>query len=82
MSGVATGSIAYRNWRLRREGTFLARGGRLRAALRRTIDQRVAVEPTATQRIIGSAGSALAAVLIKAALERLNRPRPDGRPRA
>jgi hypothetical protein len=36
--------------------------------------ERVAVEPTATQRIIGSAGSAAAAVLIKAALDRLIRP--------
>ena len=40
------------------------------------IDQpeRVAVEPTTTQRIIGTAGSAAAAVLIKAALGRLIRP--------
>jgi hypothetical protein len=44
--------------------------------------ERVAVEPTATQRIIGSAGSALAAFVIKAALERLSRPRPADRPRA
>jgi hypothetical protein len=36
--------------------------------------ERVAVEPTATQRIIGSAGSAAAAFLIKAALERVTRP--------
>jgi hypothetical protein len=43
--------------------------------------ERVAVEPTATQRIIGSAGSAAAAVLIKAALEHLSRPREEARPR-
>jgi hypothetical protein len=62
----------------------VARGGRLREALGRMIDrpERVAVEPTATQRIIGSAGSALAAFVIKAVLEHLSRPRPAGRPRA
>ena len=43
--------------------------------------ERVAVEPTATQRIIGSAGSAAAAVLIKAALQRLSRPRQEAWPR-
>jgi hypothetical protein len=50
----------------------MARGGRLREALGRIVDrpERVAVEPTVTQRIIGSAGSAAAAFLIRAALER------------
>lgn len=75
VAAAAAGSITYRTRRARREGTLLARGGRLRDALRRMIDrpERVAVEPTATQRIIGSAGSAAAAFLIKAALERLSR---------
>jgi hypothetical protein len=84
VGAVAAGSIAYRGWRARRADTLVARGGRLREALGRMIDrpERVAVEPTATQRIIGSAGSALAAFVIKAALERLSRPRPADRPRA
>ena len=43
--------------------------------------ERVAVEPTATQRAIGSAGSAAAAFLIKAALEHLSHPRQEARPR-
>src|SRR5216683_2797990 len=83
VGAVAAGSIAYRAWRARRERTLLARGGRLREALGRMIDrpERVAVEPTATQRIIGSAGSAAAAVLIKAAPERLSRPRQEAWPR-
>jgi hypothetical protein len=83
VGAAAAGSIAYRARRARREGTLLARGGRLRDALGRMIDrpERVAVEPTATQRIIGSAGSAAAAFLIKAALERLSRPRQEARPR-
>ena len=83
MGAATAGSIAYRARRARREGTLLARGGRLRDALGRMIDrpERVAVEPTATQRIIGSAGSAAAAFLIKAALERLSRPRQEARPR-
>ena len=41
--------------------------------------ERVAVEPTVTQRVIGPAGSAAVAFLIKAALERVNRPRPRTR---
>jgi len=82
--GAATaGWIAYRARRAQRAGTLLARGGCLRDALGRMIDrpERVAVEPTATQRIIGSAGSAAAAFLIKAALEHLSRPRQEARPR-
>lgn len=76
-TAAAAGSIAYRVWRARRRNTLLARGGRLRDAIGRMIDrpERVAVEPTATQRIIGAAGSAAAAFLMKAALERMNRPR-------
>jgi hypothetical protein len=82
VGAAAAGSIAYRSWRARRERTLPARGGRLRDALRRMIDrpERVAVEPTATQRIIGSAGSAAAAFLIRAALERLSRPHQEARP--
>lgn len=77
VGAVAAGSIALGVWRARRRNTLTARGGRLREAFGRMIDrpERVAVEPTVTQRIIGSAGSA-AAFLIKAALERVNRPRP------
>ena len=73
---IVAGSIALGVWRARRRNTLTARSGRLREALGRMIDrpERVAVEPTATQRIIGSAGSAAAAVLIKAALDRLIRP--------
>lgn len=83
VGAAAAGSIAYRAWRARRVDTLVARGGRLREALGRMIDrpERVAVEPTATQRVIGSAGSALAAFVIKAALEHLSRPRPAVRPR-
>ena len=78
VGAVAAGSIALGVWRARRRNTLTARGGRLREAFGRMIDrrERVAVEPTVTQRIIGSAGSAAAAFLIKAALERVNRPRP------
>lgn len=84
VGAAVAGSIAYRAWRARHADTLVARGGRLREAVGRMIDrpERVAVEPTATQRIIGSAGSALAAFVIKAALERLSRPGPAGRPRA
>jgi hypothetical protein len=68
--------IALRVRRARRRNTLRARSGRLREAFGRMIDrpERVAAEPTATQRIIGSAGSAAAAVLIKAAMDRLIRP--------
>ena len=76
-AGVIIGGwIALKVWRARRRNTLKARSGRLREAFSRMIDrpERVAVEPTATQRIIGAAGSAAAAVFIKAALERLIRP--------
>lgn len=78
---VAAGSIALGVWRARRRNTLTARGGRLREALGRMIDrpERVAVEPTATQRIIGAAGSAAAAFLIKAALERASGSRDPAR---
>ena len=77
VGGVAAGSIALGVWRVRRRNTLIARGGRLREALGRMIDrpERVAAEPTVTQRIIGAAGSAAVAFLIKAALERVTRPR-------
>lgn len=73
---IVAGSIALKVWRARRRNTLTARSGRLREAVGRMIDrpERVAVEPTTTQRIIGSAGSAAAAVLIKAVLGRLVRP--------
>jgi hypothetical protein len=73
LGAVAAGSIALGVWRARRRNTLAARGGRLREAVGRMIDrpERVAVEPTVMQRIIASAGSAAAALLIKAALEAL-----------
>jgi hypothetical protein len=73
VGGVAAGSIALGAWRARRRNTLTARGGRLREALGRMIDrpERVAAEPTVSQRIIGAAGSAAVAFLIKAALERV-----------
>jgi hypothetical protein len=72
VAAAAAGSIALGVWRARRRNTFTARGSRLREALGQMIDRpdRVAVEPTATQRIISAAGSAAAVFLIKAALER------------
>ena len=76
VGAIAAGSIVLRIWRARRRNTLRARSGRLREAFGRMIDrpERVAVEPTAIQRIIGSAGSAAAAVLIKAAMDRFIRP--------
>ena len=81
VGGVAAGSIALGVWRARRRNSLIARGGRLREALGRMIDrpERVAVEPTVAQRIIGAAGSAAVAFLIKAALERASRPRRPAR---
>ena len=81
--GVATGvlatglavaaSVLYARWRAQRRDTLVARGGRLREALSRMIErpERVAAEPTLTERLLVSAGSAAAAVLIKAILQRL-----------
>jgi hypothetical protein len=73
VGGVAAGAIALGVWRARRRDTMMARGGRLSAALGRMIDrpERVAVQPTVTHRILASAGSAVAALLIKAVLQRL-----------
>jgi hypothetical protein len=81
VGAVAAGSIALAMWRGRRRDTLTARGGRLREAIGRMTDrpERVAVEPTVTQRVIGAAGSAAVAFLIKAALERVNRPRQPTR---
>jgi hypothetical protein len=78
VAAVAAGAIALGRWRARRRDAPMARGGRLREALGRMIDrpERVAVEPTATQRIIGAAGAAAAAFLVRAALERVIPRRP------
>ena len=71
VAAAAAGSVALGIRRARRRNTPMARAGRLREALRRMIDrpERVAAEPTATQRILGAAGSAAAAFLTRAALE-------------
>ena len=70
---AAAGAVAYGIWRTRRRETLRARSGRLRQALGRMIDrpERVAVQPSAVERLVGSAASAATAFLIKAALERL-----------
>lgn len=70
------GSIVYARWRARRYNSLIARGGRLREAVGRMIDrpERVASEPTVTQRILASAGSAAVAIAIKAILERFTHP--------
>lgn len=82
VGAVGAGSIALGLWRARRRNTLMARGTRLREAFGRMIDrpERVAVEPTATRRILASAGSALAALVIKAALQRLAPDEPRKRP--
>jgi hypothetical protein len=86
VGGVAAGSIALGVWRARRRGTLMARGGRLGEAIGRMIDrpERVAVQPTLSHRILASAGSAVAALPIKAALQRLAADEVAGsvRPRA
>ncbi|MGH7365933.1 MAG: hypothetical protein ACREK9_05930 [Candidatus Rokuibacteriota bacterium] len=75
---AAAGSVALGIRRARRRSTLVARGRRLRDAVGRMVErpERVAVDATATQRIIAAAGSAVAAFAIKAALERLARNRP------
>jgi hypothetical protein len=77
MAATAAGAVALATRRARRRNTLIARRARLRRAMARMIDrpERVAVEPTITQRILASAGSAVAVFVIKAALERLARPR-------
>ena len=76
VGAIVAGAIALKVWRARRRNTLMARSGRLGEAFGRMIDrpERVAAEPTTTQRLIGSAGSAAAAAPIKAALGRLIRP--------
>ena len=76
VGAIAAGSIALGVRRARRRNTLTARSGRLREAVGRAIDRpdRVAAEPTVTQRILGSAGSAAATVLVKATLDRMLRP--------
>jgi len=75
VGAIAAGSIALGVRRARRHNTLTARSRRLREAVGRVIDrpERVAAEPTVTQRILGSAGSAAAAVLVKATLDRMLR---------
>ena len=75
VGAIAAGSIALGVRRARRRNTLTARSGRLREAVGRAIDRpdRVAAEPTVTQRILGSAGSAAATVLVKATLDRMLR---------
>lgn len=70
---AAAGAVAYGIRRARRRETLLARSGRLRHALGRMIDrpERVAVQPSAVERLVGSAASAATVFLIKAVLERL-----------
>ena len=70
---VLAGSVAYARWRARQYNTLAAKSGRLREAVGRMIDrpERVASEPTVGQRVLASAGSALAALLIKLVLERI-----------
>jgi hypothetical protein len=72
---AAAGSVVYARWRTRRRNALLAKGGHLREAVGRMIDrpQRVAVQPSVTEQVVGSAVSAAAAFLFKAALERLGR---------
>jgi hypothetical protein len=69
---VIVGSLVYARWRARRYNSLIARGGRLREAVGRMIDrpERVATEPTVFQRMLASAGSAAAAIAIKAIVER------------
>ena len=75
VGAIAAGAIAVGVRRARRRNTLTAHSGRLREAVGRMIDwpEQVAAEPTVTQRIVGSAGSAAAAVLVKAALDRMLR---------
>ncbi|MEX2223049.1 MAG: hypothetical protein WEG40_14750 [Candidatus Rokuibacteriota bacterium] len=70
---AAAAWVAFGVWQARRRNTLMAKGSRLREAVGRMIErpERVAVEPSATQRIIAAAGSAVVAFAIKAALERL-----------
>jgi hypothetical protein len=80
ITALATGAaiaaaVALRRRRAQREASFLARSRRIRAAVGRLMEQpeRVAVQPTTTQRVLESAASAAAVYLINAALERIGR---------
>jgi hypothetical protein len=75
MGGAIAMAVVLRRRRARREASFLARSRRLRAAVGRLMDQpeRVAVQPTTTQRVLESAASAAAVYLINAALDRVGR---------
>lgn len=74
-TAAVAGMVAMRRRRARRAATLLARGRRIRDAVGRLVEQpeRVAVQPTASQRVLESAASAAAVFLINAALERLGR---------
>ena len=75
MGLAAAALVSVRRRRARREASLLSRGRRVREAVGRLIEQpeRVAVTPTATQRVLESAASATAVFLINTALERLGR---------
>jgi hypothetical protein len=75
MGAATAGAVALRRRRVRREASLLARGRRIREAVGRLVDQpeRVAVQPTTTQRVLESAASAAAVFLINHALERIGR---------
>lgn len=70
---ASAGTVAFSVWRGRRRQSLMAKAGRLGEAVSRAIERpdRVAVEPTATARIVAAAGSAVAAMVIKGALEHL-----------
>jgi hypothetical protein len=75
MGAATVAAVALRRRRARREASLFARSRRVRAALGRLVEQpeRVAVQPTTTQRVLESAASAAAVYLINAALERIGR---------
>lgn len=76
MGAVAAVSLAWRMRMARRRDTLPARAGRLREAVARIVDrpERVAVEPSAAQRIVAAAIAAVVPFVVKAALERLTGP--------
>jgi hypothetical protein len=67
------GAVAYSVWRARRRRTLAAKAGRLTEAVSRMIErpERVAAAEPAGARILGAAGSAITAMVIKAVLEHL-----------
>ncbi|MGH7309633.1 MAG: hypothetical protein ACREK6_13135 [Candidatus Rokuibacteriota bacterium] len=68
--GAAAGLVWFNVWRARRRARHGARLERLPSSVGRMIDrpERVAAEPTVPRRILGAAGSAAAAMLIKRVL--------------